>query len=180
MIVIDEADFRRFAGAMKELEAKENLALQKRIRNLAEPIAREVRAAALHIPVDPQDTRQRLGKKALERGERLGLRAGLAASVEVRTRSGKSNPGVRIVVSRSVFAKQTGKSARIPRAIEGLRRRRLRHPLFGNREHWYDITPKPFLLRTVLPRKGEVRDAILVEYMDTFKRVLAKHGIPVR
>jgi len=197
MIMIDSKDLARYSNALKTLEKDESKALQKRIRAKAEPIATEVRNAALGLPVGTDLKRQRLGKKKIEAGQRLGLRAGLAAATEVRIRNGK-NPGVRIVISRSKFKQQTGKYWSLPRYVEGLASRKRtpwRHPVFAYERigdtvktyahgtwtgAWATQKARPFLLPTVLPHKAEIRDSILKEYQDTFKRTLERHGIKVR
>lgn len=177
MISVESRDLRRFAESVQGLEKDVKRDLNKRIRTVAEPIAREVRNAALGLPTGTEGKRQRLSKKRLEAGQRMGLRAGLAAATEVRQRSNARNPGVRIVVSRSQFAKQTGKAATLPRYVEGLRRGPWRHPLFGNREVWFTQRRKPFLLRTVLPHKNQVREAILDEFERTVDRSLRNRGL---
>jgi len=178
MLRIDARELAQFNRALKDIDKKQHAALQRRIRSVAEPIAREVRNAALGLPAGTEGKRSRLTKKRLESGERKGLRAGLAAATEVRLRNNKKSPGVRIVVSRSAFAGQTGKAASLPRYVEGLRRRAWRHPVFGKREaKWVTQQMKPFLLPTVLPHKNQVREEILDAYLDTFGDELRKHGV---
>ena len=187
MISAESRDFRRLAASVRGLDKEVKKDLNKRIRTVAEPIAREVRNSAMGLPAGTGGKRVRLGKKKLESGERLGLRAGLAAATEIRIRHG-ANPGVRIVISQSKFQQQTGKYRSLPRYVEGLassRRTPWRHPVFATKGKvrgtwegaWAAQKPHPFLLPTVLPHKNKVRNAILEQYQSTFRRLLERHGI---
>lgn len=183
MISVESRDLRRFTAAMQGAEKEVKRDLNKRIRTVAEPIAREVRNAALQLPTGTDGKRQRLSKKRLEAGQRMGLRAGLAAATEIRQRSNARNPGVRIVVSRSQFARQTGKAASLPRYVEGLRRKPWRHPVFareGRERVWVVQKSRAFLLPTVLPYKDRVRSEILDQFEDTVANRLQAHGLTVQ
>lgn len=88
--------------------------LNKRIRVAAKPLIPKARAEAM---------------------TRLPQRGGLAKQIakepiRVQTRTGR-DPGVRIVVG-----KKNG-------GARSANRGRLRHPLFGNRERWFEQTVKP-------------------------------------
>lgn len=128
-------DFLRVSKALKAAGDKElRKELNKSLREAAKPIIKATRAAAL---------------------EQLPKRGGLAAQVarepqRVQVRTGAKTAGVRIVVGR----RRGG--ARM--ADQGL----VRHPLFGDREHWYTTkVPEGWFTDTGQEQLPQVRGELL-------------------
>lgn len=184
-IAIDAKELRSLHRALRDLDKDEARALTKRLRQKAEPIATEVRRAALNLPADAADTET---KMRYRKGSQMGLRQGVAYAVETRVSSSAKGGNVRIRVSGTKFAKATGKYRKLPRYLEGLSKRSWRHPVFADKGArngtwkgaWVSQQPRPFLLPTVLPHKDEIRKALIEEYLDTFAKHLKGFGIPVR
>ena len=177
MLQIDARELATFSRALKQMEPEANKAMNRRINELAKPIAQDVKRAALAIPTTRTYTAD--GMRYMRKFGYANLRKGLADSVVVRNRTSGKQAGVRIVVSRSAFAAKTGKAASLPRYMEGLRRNPWRHPVFGNKDRWVVQKKHEFLLPTVLPQKRRVQRLIVNTYVETFRRELTKHGVRV-
>lgn len=186
LVVVNSGKMRNLHRALRDIDKKQASALTRRLRKIAVPLAEDVKKAAMSTPSTASYTEDDLAyarKHGMHR-----LRAGIAAAVEVRV-SAKANGGnARIRVSGTKFARATGKYKKLPRYLEGLGRRPWRHPVFAKKGStrgtwkgaWVEQKAHPYLLPTVLPRKNEIREQLINEYQETFKKHLQAHGIPVR
>lgn len=179
MIRVEASEIRRLSKALKsDVGPEAHKAMNKRIRSVAEPIADDVRRAALGLPAGATIERLRRTKKS----GAMSLRRGLAKAVEVRVGTSAGKSLVRIRVSQTKFEAATDKKAKVqgglPRYVENPSgKARWRHPLYGNRNHWYQQPSRPFLLPTVMRHKDKVRDEIVDAYMDSLDVVIRRHGI---
>lgn len=172
---IDARDLAKLHKALQHMDAKASKQLTSRIRKIGKPILDEVRQAALAIPSSAHSANK----------NGLGMRAGIAAAAELRIGHPRSGAFSRIRISGSKFAARTGKYRKLPRYMEGLSRGSWRRPahapkgMVGGKYkgRWVVQQPKPYLLKTVLPRKREVSTAIAQEYLTTLNGAFASEGI---
>lgn len=86
-------------------------------------------------------------------------------SIRTRRRSGGANPAIYLVGSAKT------------RDIASLNRGRLRHPLFGNRRHWYDMRIKPGFWTDTLERGApRVRRELVVVLNDVARKIAKRIG----
>jgi hypothetical protein len=116
------------------------------IRGVLRPLVPVVRAAYRGLPSGDR-------RKA---GQRADLRVLLAKSVRVEVRTGGKLAGARI---RADGRRMPDGMKALPAYVEG-ERPRWRHPLFGNRERWYDQRPSPVFYRTLEPHADNAGRAI--------------------
>ena len=109
----------------------------------------------------------------------MGLRAGIAAATETKiNQSNKSGFSIRIRVSGTKFQAKTGKYKKLPRYVEGLSKKSWRHPVFPEKGfsngtwqgNWVAQKSTPFLLRTVLPHKSELREDVYAAFLTALKK----------
>lgn len=88
--------------------------------------------------------RHRRGEKALPKGSGQGIREPIARSVMRRNRLTGKEVGVEVRVSKS---KMPAGMANIPHAAQ---RGKIRHPLFGDTDQWYEqvVTPAAWWSKT--------------------------------
>lgn len=134
--------FRDAAMALRAVDPKLKNALTRRIRAAGRPILQNVRAAVLATPAKgPRHT---------------GLRRAIAKAATVATSTSRTNPGIRFRVPGSRMP--SGQKS-LPPYLEGYRGN-WRHPLFGNRDHWYPQSPHPFFAPTIREHADDFRRAI--------------------
>jgi hypothetical protein len=166
-------DYIKFYKAVKSVDIETQKALRKRLSNIAKPIVEEVRQAALSLPSkNGQSHRGQRGEGG------LGLRAGLAAATQtkINATNGRRGFSIRIRLSGTAFEAKTGKSITLPRYIEfgKVKGRIWRHPVFADKGAtggswkgaWTEQKKTPFLLKTVIPHKDEVRDEVAKAFID--------------
>jgi hypothetical protein len=168
------------AGGHSEL-AKE---LRKAVRDASQPVVRDVRAAWLRMVIRGEQgsvgvfapTRGGGGRQRTEHAQqriksaRLAARkySGLRQAVASATRARSLARGVTIEVDRTRFPSHWDN---LPQSLES--RRGWRHPLFGNREHWYGERGEPTFYPTV--RRNQPRfHAAVAAAMDRAGRKLAE------
>lgn len=83
------------------------------------------------------------------------LRPALSRATRGEIRTGGRDPGVRVRVDGRRMPDRMGS---LPSMYEGWTR--WRHPLFGNRDHWYTQPPHPTFYRTVKPFEARVQRQI--------------------
>lgn len=169
-----QSDFAKFARAMQGLEKDAKDELNRELRSIGKPILAEVRREALAMP-----------SQGNRKVEGPSLRRGLAGAAQLQLKTIKSGGRVRIRVSGSDFAKRTGKPAKLPRYVEGLSRRRWRHPVFASKGEtggtwkgkWVEQEPRPFLIPTVLRFKPVARKRLLAAYERAYNRRVRRSGL---
>ena len=179
-VSVNSPDLAKFYKDIAKLESSKAVAkrLRKDLRETVKPIVSEVKREARALPGKPKtadDIRyeQKMG------GTGVGLRAGLAAATEAKTRALPDGMFIRVRISGTKFAAITGKYRKLPRYVEGMGRRRWRHPVFADKGatngawtgKWVQQEPTPFLFDTVTKYKEEVREAVFKAFdkaiMDT-------------
>jgi hypothetical protein len=153
---IDDKEFIAFFKAVSKVDPEMKKALRKKITALAKPIVADVKAAELAIP--SQGGGAASGRK--KKGELLGLRASLANATKSDFNGTGRGAVVHIRVSTSKFMAVSGKPRTLPFYMEGRRKRKWRHPVFGNKEVWVEQSPHPYLADTVLKHKDSFVDGV--------------------
>ncbi|MEI8285889.1 MAG: hypothetical protein WCG15_01180 [Actinomycetes bacterium] len=153
---IDDKEFVAFYKAVAQVDPELKKALRKKITALAKPIVADVKQAAIAIPSQGGD----VGGTRKKKGETLGLRAGLANATKSDFNGTGRGAVVHIRVSSSKFIAATGRPRSLPYYMEGRRKRKWRHPVFGNKENWVEQSPHPFLAVTVFKHKDSFVDGV--------------------
>lgn len=112
--------------------------LRRRLRAAASPAADAAKAAALATPSSGTGT--------------TGLRAAIAASIRIEIPAGVRRAGVFIKADAS---RMPAGQKTLAKRLEGIGR--WRHPLFGNREAWFNQRSHPYFRRTVAARLTTAR-----------------------
>lgn len=170
---VDTRDLARLHRALATVDKQSARNLTTRVRRIAQPIAEQVKRAALATPSK--------GK----RGNQPSLREGVARAVEIKTGRPARGVFVRIRVSGTKFEARTGRSRRLPRYLEGLTKKPWRHPVWPDKGAgkgtwkgvWAVQSSHPYLLPTVLPYKDRVGAAMQDEYLDTFEAIFRAEGL---
>lgn len=193
IVIMDASEMRRLHRALRDIDKAQARALTGRVRKIAKPLELQVKQAALNLESKTEFTQD--DAKYAKKFGLTRLRAGIAAAVETRISSSAKGANARIRVSGTKFQKATGKPKKLPRYMEGLSRRKWRHPVFAHghgaskglryvrgtwKGAWVEQKPQSYLLATVLPQKDEIREKLIKEYEDTFAQHLGRFGIPVR
>lgn len=138
--IIDRSEFLAFYKAVGEVSPEIQKAMRKRLNAAGRPIVAQVKQAALQIPSKVEKGKDQPDKYT----DLFSLRRAIAQSVKGRF-SGTGKGGVySIRVSTTDFMAISGRPRTIPYYLEG-RKRRWRHPVFGNKENWVDQEAHPFL-----------------------------------
>lgn len=140
-------DLARVAGVLNRAQPEIRKALTKTLRQTAKPSVEAVRAKA-------RSTMPAAG----------GLNEFVAtAKIGVRITTSGKGAGMRIVGTKSGHD------------IHALDRGRLRHPLFGNRRHWFQqAVPPGFFSETLANEQRELTSKLVVnlrEYMGMLSRL---------
>lgn len=169
-IYLDSQDLSKLYKGTRKISQDTAKNLRKRILSTTKPIVQEVRVAALAIPSKNGET------EVSGRGQQgLGFRQGLAAATEVKINpTGNNVFSVRVRVSGSKFRAKTNKYRTLPRYMEGLSKKKWRHPVFPEegatsgswQGPWAEQESHPFLLPTVLKHKKEVREEVIKAFID--------------
>ena len=149
--MIDRSEFISFYKSIGQVSPEIQKAMRKRLNAAAKPIVAEVKQAALALPSKVENGSTQEGYENL-----FSLRRAIAGSVKSRF-NGTGRGGVlQIRVSTSEFMALSGRPRTIPYYLEG-RKRRWRHPVFGNKDKWVDQEARPFLAVTAYkPRNVEI------------------------
>lgn len=153
---IDAKEFAAFYKAVAQVDPELKKALRKTMTTLAKPIVADVKAAELAIPSRGGEAVATRKKK----GETLGLRASLANATKSDINATGRGAVVHIRVSSSKFMATSGRPRSLPYYMEGRRKRKWRHPVFGNKENWVEQSPHPYLAVTVLKHKDSFVDGV--------------------
>lgn len=169
-IELSSADLSKLYVATRKVDKDVAKALRKRLSKTAKPIVDEVRQAVLNTP-----SKSGVAEKA-KRGETgVGLRRAIAASTQTKINpSSRNSFSIRIRVSGSKFNALTGKYRTLPRYLEGLSKRKWRHPVFAQKGStkgawqgaWVEQEAHPYLLPTVMKHKQEVREEVVKSFID--------------
>jgi len=160
VVVSDGGDLKRLAADLRRVGDGRALRRQltRGIRDAVKPAVPAVRAAYLATPTGGArgGRRRTLTTKKRTRTVRMGLRRSLARAVTVQVRTTGRQAGVTIRVAGKKMPDGMG---RLPKLWEG-NAPRWRHPLFGDREWWYQQPAKPTFNRVVPMFAPQVRAAI--------------------
>lgn len=129
-VSVDAADFARLLGRTSQLDPALKKALRKRVREAG------VEAA--------NASKDEVQKAPLQRGKRpkdRGLRAGIARGIKVQIAASANSKRVGVVIKSS--------GSGLPEVQKKLVRRwnrsgGFRHPLFGDKDHWYPQKGRPY------------------------------------
>lgn len=81
---------------------------------------------------------------------------------------------VHLAVAPSVRIRVSAHGVRGSRDVRAVNAGRVRHPLFGNRNHWYDTRARPgVVVKTFRKMRPEIVDSINEELADAARRVAA-------
>lgn len=142
LVYVDERGVRQLQNAAAKMKAsgqsKElTKMLNKRIRTATKPIETDLKNAAKNLTF--VSTSRKGGSRANRNSRKLksgkwkqgrGLREDMAFGIKTRVDKGTNSAGVRILE-----ANPKTEVNRIARAINS--KGQVRHPLFGNKNHWY-------------------------------------------
>lgn len=153
---IDRSEFIAFYKAVSEVSPEISKSMRKRLNVVIKPIATEVKQAVLALP---SKINEGSGSKEFENV--FGLRRSIAQSIKSRVSMTSKGGIIQIRVSSTNFTAISGRPRTIPYYLEG-RKRRWRHPVYGNKNNWMDQEAKPFLAKTAYkPRNVDaVYDAL--------------------
>lgn len=146
--IIDRSEFIAFYKAVSEVSPEISKAMRKRLNVVIKPIAEEVKRAALELPSKIDERGSSSGYENV-----FGLRRSIAQSVKSRVSMTSKGGVAQIRVSTTEFMALSGRPRTIPYYLEG-RKRRWRHPVFGNKDNWVDQEAKPFLAKTAYKTKN--------------------------
>ena len=132
--------------------------MRRAIQAAAEPMKRDVQAAALAIPAKgPKST---------------GLRAALAKSTKVQIITSGKKAGVRLFSSGKAM-ERTGHPATLAGYMEGLGR--WRHPVFGDTDKWVPQTSHPYFYDTANRHLPAVQAGVIAAVDETAKALERGH-----
>ena len=175
MIDAKDMDYQVFYQNIRKLDKAVGLELRKSLTAIARPIADEVKAAALAQPSKGGESLKH------KKGQSDGLRRGIARAVQIKVSASRKNKfSIRIRVSGTAFRSATGKPATLPRYYEGLTKQNWRHPIFVKAADlpgdgaWVTQSPRPFMLKTIVPHKRRVADAVLKAFVHAYAETTRK------
>ena len=146
--LIDRSEFLAFYKAVGEISPEIQKAMRKRLNAVAKPIVAEVKQAALNLPSKVESGGNPKGYENL-----FSLRRAISQSIKSRFNGTGKGGVLSIRVSTTEFMAMSGRPRTIPYYLEG-RKRRWRHPVYGDRDRWVDQEPKPFLAVTAYKPKN--------------------------
>ncbi|MFD8117095.1 hypothetical protein [Streptomyces microflavus] len=152
-VIIAGPEFRKVEAALAKADAAFPEKFRNRIEELAEPLAGKARAKVIGLP-----TPSNAGS--------TGLRQRVAEGVAVRV---NGRGGVRITTSMSEPDERI-----IPRGLD--RARGWRHPLFGNRDHWFANPGYSWFMETMQDGQGEFERELTDVIEDTARDIADAGG----
>jgi hypothetical protein len=139
----DTTEFKRLFARSSQVEPKLRAALRKNIRGAANEAARAVKSEL-----------QQPGGTQSSHPKHTGLRARIAAGVQVKVMTG-ARAGVTIVASSRAMKADEATLVRAWEASGGWR-----HPVFGDRGAWATQKGRPYFRHTITARQNAVRAAV--------------------
>ena len=140
--MIDRSEFISFYKSIAAVSPEIQKSMRKRLNVVAKPIVAEIKQAALAIPSNVESGQTQKGYENL-----FSLRRAIASSVKSRFNGTGKGGVLQIRVSTTEFMAMSGRPRTLPYYLEG-RKRRWRHPVFGNKNNWVDQAPHPYLAVT--------------------------------
>lgn len=172
---VDTREFAAFYRRTADIDKKAARAINKKLRDIAKPMVAEVGRAAKALPSKNERDPYAHG---------LGLRDAIAEATEVKvSQSLKKGTLVRIRVSGTKFAVLTGgKYKKLPRYVEGLGKKPWRHPVYADEGStggtwsgaWAEQKATPFMVKTLMKHKAQVREALAQVFLDVVNKELNK------
>jgi hypothetical protein len=157
--LVDTKDLKAVVQALKQVEDGKEIRkqLSRELREVARPLVPKVRQAwqsapSMQGPGRGQPDLRVLLAKATRSQVRL---SGKEAGVLIRTDGRKMPSGMRA----------------LPGYAEGIRRRRWRHPVYGNQSTWVEQRPFPRFYQAVQPDEEAARRACLAAVDRAFDKV---------
>jgi|SRR5215216_3460646 len=146
--LIDSGDLKAVNKALKQLEDGKEIRkqLSRELREIARPLVPRVRQAWLSAPSTQGPGRGQPDLRVLlAKATRAEVRlTGKSAGVTIRTDGRRMPSGMKA----------------LPGYAEGIRRRRWRHPVYGNRNTWVQQQPFPRFYDAVQPDEAAAAQAI--------------------
>lgn len=140
--MIDRSEFISFYKSIAAVSPEIQKSMRKRLNVAAKPIVAEIKQAALAIPSNVESGQTQKGYENL-----FSLRRAIASSVKSRFNGTGKGGVLQIRVSTTEFMAMSGRPRTLPYYLEG-RKRRWRHPVFGNKNNWVDQEAHPYLAVT--------------------------------
>ena len=165
--VIDRSEFISFYKSVGEVNPEIQKSMRKRLNVVGRSIVAEVKKTVLDLPSKVEKGDAPKGYENL-----FSLRRAIASSVKSRFSATGKGGALQIRVSSTEFTALSGRPRTIPYYLEG-RRKRWRHPVFGDRNVWVEQAPKPFLAVTAYKPQNvdKVYDALRESIDDGLKVV---------
>lgn len=140
--IIDRSEFIVFYKSIDAVSPEIQKSMRKRLNVAAKPVVADIKQAVLAIPSKVESGQTQQGYENL-----FSLRRAIANSVKSRFNGTGKGGVLQIRVSTTDFMALAGRPRTIPYYLEG-RKRRWRHPVFGNKNNWVDQQPHPYLAVT--------------------------------
>jgi hypothetical protein len=150
-IKLDPNDIRAFLAALKRLEPKLATALRRNLRQAGDVAIGEMRSAIMELAA----TRD------------YGVRRAIAAGIKTQVMTSQRSNGVRISASGGSLGERRA-------MLKALNSTTFRHPLFGDRDHWYEQQGRPYFGAVLKRHQSQMLDAIMKALEEASKAVQAQ------
>jgi len=149
--MIDRSEFISFYKSIGAVSPEIQKSMRKRLNVAAKPIVADIKQAALSLPSKVESSKTQQGYENL-----FSLRRAVASSVKSRFNGTGKGGVLQIRVSTTDFMAISGRPRTLPYYLEG-RKKRWRHPVFGNKKNWVDQEAHPYLAVTAYkPRNVDI------------------------
>jgi hypothetical protein len=141
-VSVDAADFAALLGRTSRLSPELKKALRKRIRDAGTTAANAAKDEVQKAPLTH-------GRRPKDRG----LRKGIARGIKVQIAASQNSKRVGVVIKSSGSGLPAEKKPLVRRwnRVNGFR-----HPLFGDKDHWYPQKGRPYWGSVMSRRKDEL------------------------
>lgn len=146
--------------------------LRKAIRKAAKPAINDVKRAIKAIPIRGEKSARGGGYKQRQAHRTIkthrGLRGRIASATGLQYKDGPRSAAVKIRINSSALPKD---QRTLPRRLDSLEG--WRHPLFGNKKHWYAQRGQPYWEVTLRKHGPKVLHDV-IEAMETTAKHIAE------